>query len=126
MSMRDRSSSASSQRKSSSPNPHARSSSSIDLTRSRCVGEVMAVSVPPFTNSASIPSSAATRPTSSTVAKRARSIATAAGRPYRRAILLRGAANKPEHHPPLRPDAPKPATSFSINATRIPGCPRKR
>ena len=47
--------------------------------------------------------------------------------PHRRVAAALGrhprerGGNSAEHQPPLRPDAPKPATSFSMTATRIVG-----
>ena len=45
----------------------------------------------------------------------------AASRELFRAILSSEAGNSAEHHPPLRPLAPNPATRASTIATRIPG-----
>ena len=68
-----------------------------------------------------MPSSATTRPTSSTVANMARCMAIAASRPNSSAIVPGEAAKKLEHQPPFRPEAPKPAISFSTMATRSDG-----
>ena len=69
----------------------------------------------------SSPSAAATRPTSSTVSCMACCMAMAACRELPRAILSREAGNSAEHHPPLRPLAPNPATFASTIAMRVPG-----
>ncbi len=45
----------------------------------------------------------------------------AAARPCSRAILSQEAGKSSEHQPPLRPEAPKPAISFSSTAMRRPG-----
>jgi hypothetical protein len=95
-------------------------------TLASCAGEVASVSVPPFAYPQSIPSAAATRPTSSTVATIAACRSTAAARPAApppaaAATAERDAANSAEHQPPLRPDAPKPAISRSTTTTRSPG-----
>jgi hypothetical protein len=62
-----------------------------------------------------------TRPTSSIVSNIARCIEIAASRPARLATFFFVAANRAEHQPPLRPEAPKPAVSFSTIATRRDG-----
>ena len=51
----------------------------------------------------------------------ARRIARIASRPCRRASAASEVANKAEHQPPFRPDAPNPATSRSKTATRSEG-----
>jgi len=78
------------------------------------------VTVPPFTQSQSMPSSAATVPTSSTAAR----IASAAGAPWRRVSDEVPAGNSAEHQPPVRPLAPNPAISCSTTTTRTPGSSR--
>ncbi len=71
--------------------PYACSSSTKAFSRASC-GRLRATSsTPPFTTSASMPSSAATRITSSTEAFIACCMPTAAGRPYRRAKTPRPA-----------------------------------
>ena len=60
-----------------------------------------------------MPSAAATRPTSSTVACMARYMAMAASAPAIRSSLPSDAGNSAEHQPPLRPEAPNPAISRS-------------
>ncbi len=77
--------------------------------------------MPPLAQWQSMPSAAATAPTSSTVAKSARHRSTAARREETRATLSIEAGKSEEHQPPLRPEAPKPATSRSSTATRIVG-----
>ena len=69
--------------------------------------------VPPLATCASMPSAPATRATSSTVARIAACWASAASRPPSAASAGSSAGNSAEHQPPLRPDAPKPATSDS-------------
>ena len=49
-------------------------------------------------------------PTTSTVSCMARRMASIDSRPCRRASAASEVANRAEHHPPLRPTAPKPAT----------------
>jgi hypothetical protein len=66
--------------------------------------------VPPLAKWQSIPSTSATRPTSSTDARIAASCASPSD-----------VGNRAEHHPPLRPDAPKPATSASTTTIRSDG-----
>ena len=73
-----------------------------------------------------MPSRAATRPTSSTVPNIARWSAIAAPRPASAARRSRFMATNAEHQPPLRPEAPNPATSRSSTAIRIPGSARRR
>ena len=67
------------------------------------------------------PADAAARPTSSTVAIIARRIARAASRPWVRSSDAVDRGNRALHHPPLRPDAPNPAISFSSTAMRSAG-----
>jgi hypothetical protein len=50
----------------------------------------------------------------------ARCCAIAAARPCLSASFSFGVANADEHQPPLRPDAPKPAISFSRITTLMP------
>ena len=68
-----------------------------------------------------MPSASITRPTSSTVARIAACWASApslsGGSPFSCATLSSDAGNSAEHQPPLRPDAPNPATSASTTAT---------
>ncbi|HEV8425656.1 MAG TPA: hypothetical protein VGS14_10770 [Actinomycetes bacterium] len=71
-------------------------------------------------------SRSAARPTSSTVRNISRCSATVASRPARRASFSRSMAMNAEHQPPLRPEAPKPATSRSTTASRSPGSARRR
>ena len=78
--------------------------------------------MPPLAQWQSMPSAAATRPTSSTVCCIARYMAMAASRPAIRVSLASDAGNSAEHQPPLRPDAPNPAMFASQTATRRPGC----
>jgi hypothetical protein len=59
---------------------------------------------------------AAARPTSSTVAIIALRIPTAAARPCARSSEAAERGNSALTHPPFRPDAPKPAISFSSAA----------
>jgi hypothetical protein len=66
-------------------------------------------------------SSASTRPTSLTLSRMASSWAKAPLRSLRAAREDAEAGNSAEHHPPLRPEAPKPATSASQTAIRSPG-----
>ncbi len=68
-----------------------------------------------------MPSLVALAPTTSTVSCMARRIARMASVPYRRASAASDVANSAEHQPPLRPEAPKPATSRSSTATRSEG-----
>ena len=68
-----------------------------------------------------MPSRSATRPTSTSDSCIARRTATAAWRPWRRAIPLDAGGNSAEHQPPLRPEAPKPAISRSTIAIRSAG-----
>jgi hypothetical protein len=78
-----------------------------------------------------MPSADTTRPTSATVSCMADSIRTAPARPpvgpsAERAILAADAGNSAEHQPPLRPEAPKPATSRSSTIVRRLGSARAR
>ena len=82
--------------------------------------------VPPLTKWQSMPSSALTLPTSSTVSNIACCIAIAAGRPCSLAILADSTAKRAEHQPPLRPDAPNPAISASRIVIRSDGSARRR
>ena len=66
-------------------------------------------------------SASTTRATSATVAFIACCIRTAASRLDDAATLRREAGKIAEHHPPLRPEAPNPATSRSSTATRNDG-----
>ena len=68
-----------------------------------------------------MPSVRATRRTSSTDSRIARYCATAASRPASAASRRALTGNSAEHQPPLRPDAPKPATSASSTTIRSPG-----
>jgi len=68
-----------------------------------------------------MPSAAAARPTSSTEPTIARCIAIAGPRPCRRASVPIDWGKSAEHQPPLRPDAPNPAISFSSTAIRSVG-----
>ncbi len=92
--------------------------------RTSCAGVRASATVPPFTQSHAISSSATTAPTSSIVARIAARIDAAAAGPCRRASAAAPAGNSAEHHPPLRPLAPKPATSRSTTVTRRPGSAR--
>ena len=65
-----------------------------------------------------MPSSAATRPTSSTVANISFCMAMAASRPWLLASFASGVAKYGDTQPPLRPEAPKPAISFSTTTMR--------
>ena len=85
------------------------------------MGERANWTVPPLAQWQSIPSSAATLPTSSTVCCIARYMAIADSRPAIRSSLASDAGNRAEHQPPLRPDAPKPAISRSQSTIRRPG-----
>ena len=60
-------------------------------------------------------------PTAATVSCSWCCIRTAASRPRSLAIRWSDAGKSAEHQPPLRPEAPKPATSRSITATRTVG-----
>jgi hypothetical protein len=82
--------------------------------------------VPPLAKWQSMPSAAATRPTSSTVSRIACCWASA---PSRSASAARPAAllgNSAEHQPPLRPDAPNPVVSASSTTTRSEGSAASR
>jgi len=68
-----------------------------------------------------MPSAAASAPTARTVPSRARCMATAPSRPESLASRAHEVGNSAEHQPPLRPDAPKPATSRSSTAIRSDG-----
>ena len=61
-------------------------------------------------------SAATTRPTSSTVVCMARRMASPAPGPAVPSNCSADAANRAEHHPPFRPEAPKPTTSRSTTA----------
>ena len=80
--------------------------------------------VPPRAQSQSICSAARPDSISSRVANIARCIAITPSRPVRCAVASRLPAKNEEHHPPLRPDAPKPATSASQTTTRSVGSAR--
>ncbi len=84
--------------------------------------------MPPLRARASMPSSAATASTSSTVARIASCWASACTReePGSAARVASEAGKSAEHQPPLRPDAPKPAVSASSTTTRIDGSSRSR
>ncbi len=84
------------------------------------------MTVPPLAKWQSMPSAAATRPTSSTVSCMARCMAMAAGRPAIRSSFDSDDGNSAEHQPPLRPEAPNPAISRSHTTTRQPGLARAR
>src|SRR5262249_35751443 len=71
--------------------------------------------------SQAMPSPASTRSISSRVANIARCIATTASAPCRRAVVARLPAKSALHHPPLRPEAPKPTLSHSQITTRSVG-----
>ncbi len=114
-------SAADSSRRSSSPKPNFRASATSLAARSSCAADRASWIVPPLAQWQSIPSAAATRPTSSTVSCMARYMATAGPRPAIRSSLARDAGNNAEHQPPLRPDAPNPAISRSRTAMRRPG-----
>ncbi len=79
--------------------------------------------VPPLATWASMPSAAATRTTSSTVARIAACWASAPSRvpPSSRATDPSDFGKSAEHQPPLRPDAPYPATSASSTTIRSVG-----
>ena len=79
---------------------------------------------PPLAKWQSMPSLAAVAPTTSTVSCMARRMACMASRPCWRASAASEVAKSAEHQPPLRPDAPKPATSRSTTATRSEGSAR--
>ena len=98
--------------------PNRRSSATSALANSRCTALRANTTVPPRSKSQSMPSSRATRPTSSTVSTIACRIATAASKPCWRSSDPGERGNSAEHQPPLRPDAPKPAISRSSTAIR--------
>ena len=89
--------------------------------RRHCGPVRASTTVPPLANGT--PRRSATRPTSSTVAHISRCWARAAAglEPGRRASLSCEAGNSAEHQPPLRPDAPYPATSASSTTMRRVG-----
>ena len=81
------------------------------------------VSEPPLTKSQSMPSRAQAAPTSSTVSWAARSSAAIAASPA--ASRWRDPVEtSPSTQPPLRPEAPKPATSRSRTTTASDGSAR--
>ena len=84
------------------------------------------MSAPPLAHPQSISSRSTTVPTSSTVACIARAIASADPGPLARSTADGGPLGSPTHHPPLRPDAPKPAVSRSSTTTRSDGSARRR
>ena len=114
-------SSGPSQRRASSPTPSARASSTSASARTRCASLRTRFTEPPLANWQSMPSLAALAPTTSTVSSSALRIARMASSPCRRANVASDVANSAEHQPPLRPDAPKPATSRSTTAMRNAG-----
>ena len=71
--------------------------------------------------SAAMPSAAATRATSTTDARMAAYCSRAASAPTSSASVAALTGNSAEHQPPLRPEAPNPATSCSSTATRSDG-----
>jgi hypothetical protein len=73
-----------------------------------------------------MPSARATASTSSTVASAARCQATAASRELSAAIVSQLNGSRFDSHPPLRPDAPKPAKSRSRTTIRSDGSRRAR
>ena len=73
-----------------------------------------------------MPSAATTRPTSRTVSSMARRWAVPDPGPATLSRVASDTLNSAEHQPPLRPDAPKPATSRSSTAMRSPGSARLR
>ncbi len=81
----------------------ARARASCALLRARTM-------VPPLAKWQSIPSASVTRRTSSTEARMAASCASPSE-----------LGNRAEHQPPLRPEAPKPATSASTTTIRSDG-----
>ena len=86
------------------------------------VGDRASCTVPPLAQWQSMPSAAATRPTSSTRVLH-RPVHGDRRRPGRPSwsSLASDAGNSAEHQPPLRPDAPNPAISRSQTAIRRPG-----
>ena len=114
-------SSGPSQRRSSSPNPSARASSTSASARARWASLRTRSTEPPLTKWQSMPSLAALAPTTSTVSCMARRIARMASTPCWRASAASEVAKRAEHQPPLRPEAPKPATSRSSTAMRSEG-----
>ena len=81
------------------------------------------VSEPPLTKSQSMPSRAQAAPTSSTVSWAARSSAAIAASPAA-ARWREPVETSPSTQPPLRPEAPKPATSRSRTTTASDGSAR--
>jgi len=71
--------------------------------------------------SASMPSASATRITSSTVPRSAASSAITPSRVPEDRYFSRLQLKPPNSQPPLRPEAPNPANSFSTTATFRPG-----
>ena len=110
-----------SHRTSSTPSPSARDWSIAASARSRCASFLARDTEPPLAKWHSIPSATALVPTTSTLSCMAVRMARMAATPCRRAKATSEAGNSEEHQPPLRPDAPKPATSRSTTATRSVG-----
>ena len=113
-------------RRSSSVNPRERAVSTSPVIRASWTRVCASTTVPPRWYWASIPSAAATRPTSRTVSCIARCWRSAASGPPRPARVDHEVGNRALHQPPLRPEAPKPATSCSSTAIRSPGSARLR
>ena len=73
-----------------------------------------------------MPSASATRPTSRTVSCIARCIRSAPSSDDALPSLSQPVGNSALHQPPLRPEAPNPATSASSTAIRSDGSARRR
>ena len=119
-SRRSAASARSSQRRSSSPSPNWRASASSSRSRTVWAGlRGEGERTRPWRSGSRCPPPSATRPTSSTVSYIARCMAIAAGLARaRRHGRRRRIGSSAEHQPPLRPLAPKPATSASSTTTR--------
>ncbi len=103
------------------PSPNSAESATSRRARANCVFDRATTTVPPTAMSASIRSASATRTTSVTASRIAPYCATAASRPSSAARVDGVTGNSAEHQPPLRPEAPNPAISASITATRSMG-----
>ena len=101
--------------------PNSAASCASARARSSWASDRATTTVPPSAMSASMPSAAATRPTSATESRIAAYCAIAASRPASAASRSIGTGNSAEHQPPLRPDAPKPAISASTSTIRSSG-----
>ena len=118
---------ASSIRSSASVKPRACAVATSSRNRASCAGERASVIVPPRWNCASMPSSSIDPAdlVAGLLHRAVQSQRTAAGDDFR-ASTSHEVGKSALHQPPLRPEAPNPATSCSSTATRRVGSARRR